>query len=235
MQQIWPDEGINSAISLLKNDNSNKVENIFDIGAHEGETIESIFQQCNDLKSYFAFEPNPETFQKLLLNCDGKYKNVHYINAAVGEHVGDVEFNITKESAVCGILKPENGLDERVPTGDHFIKNILKVKMTTIDECSINLNKIDLLKIDAEGYDLNVLFGAKESLNSGKIKAILVEVFFVKYRKNQCYFWDIASFLQKYNYSFVNLYDTRNTTQGRLYTGNGLWISNELAQENNFL
>ena len=60
-------------------------------------------------------------------------------------------------------------------------------------------------------------------------------MFFVKYRKNQCYFWDIASYLQKYNYSFVNLYDTRNTSQGRLYTGNGLWISNDLAQKNNFL
>jgi hypothetical protein len=38
-----------------------------------------------------------------------------------------------------------------------------------------SIDSIDLLKIDAEGFELEVLIGAKNSLNNGVIKSILLE------------------------------------------------------------
>jgi hypothetical protein len=89
--------------------------------------------------------------------------------------------------------------------------------------------------VDAEGYDLEVLRGAASALREQRIKVVLSEVFFVAYRQGQCYFWDIASYLAEMDYRFVNLFDTRDTSQGRLYTGNGLWVSRDVAAANGYL
>jgi FkbM family methyltransferase len=51
------------------------------------------------------------------------------------------------------------------------------VVTTTIDAYmrSAGIDTIDFLKIDTEGFDINVLRGAKEALNRGAIKAIQFE------------------------------------------------------------
>ena len=48
------------------------------------------------------------------------------------------------------------------------------IKMCTLDEICYNLKKIDLLKIDVEGFELSVLKGAVSTLN--KTNKILLEI-----------------------------------------------------------
>lgn len=234
----WPEAGIQAAVEFLKFDNSTHLSMV-DVGGHRGETLAAIVKNVASF-SYQAFEPNPESYKALLdyaksVKNDDRVINIH--NAAVGSENGTVEFHITEATAVAGVLKPVEGLSERVPSGDHEIAKSIQCDLKKIDSLDdvINGKVLDLLKIDTEGFDLEVMKGAEQALKKGQFRAVLSEAFFVPYRDQQAYFWDLASYMQSVGYHFVNLYDCRDTSQGRLYTGNALWLSPELATESSFL
>lgn len=231
LTEAWPDAGLQKAIELISIGENDWV-NVIDVGGHYGETLITISEALQTNVSYHGFEPDPETF-KVFEECAltvGKCKNnmrMSINRAALGPIDGKEVFTKTKADAVSGILKPAKGLSERVPSGDHEIISQFDVDLITIDSYlgKHEIDKLHLLKVDAEGYDLEVLKGASESLKKEIIDVVVCETFFVSYRENQAFFWDIARFLQQYNYMFVNMYDTRETGQGRLYTGNGVWVS----------
>lgn len=57
-----------------------------------------------------------------------------------------------------------------------------------------NVNRIDLLKIDAQGYELEVLKGGDKALK--EIRIILCEVLFFKHYENQASFEEIYIYLK---------------------------------------
>ena len=234
----WPEAGIQAAVNCLKSA-KNKHLSIVDVGGHRGETLAAMVKNVEQF-SYQAYEPNPDSFQSLMkyansVRNDSRVIEIH--NAAVGAEDGSVEFHITQATAVAGVLKPVEGLSERVPSGDHEIAQSIQCDLKKIDSLKdvIDGKTIDLLKIDTEGFDLEVMKGAETALRNGQFKAVLSEAFFVPYRDQQAYFWDLASYMQSVGYHFVNLYDCRDTSQGRLYTGNALWLSPDLASESGYL
>ena len=235
----WPSGGVNAALQILSSFNKDHHLAI-DIGAHEGETAAIIHAAGLSQMRCISIEPNPVSFTKLKLNTQSLNNNnfeIEYLGSAVGSEVGTKSFLITDQSAVSGLLEPFSGVSERVPTGDHRIVERFDVGVITIDSlcASLDLDHIDLLKIDTEGFDLEVLRGARKVLERNSASVILSEVFFVNYRKDQCFFWDTASYLHQLGYFFVGLFDTRLTTQGRLYTGNGIWVSSQVGQSLGYL
>ncbi len=235
----WPEAALGTAIALLHAGADQHITMI-DVGGHRGESLASFSKNIRQSFTYYGMEPNPDVYaelKKVAASVESGTHRVHCLNYAVGPTDGTVKFNKTNASAVGGVLAPVKGLAERVPSGDHLIQTQFEVEMISIDTlCKKHaIRSVDILKIDTEGYDLEVLKGASAQIASFIPKIIITEVFFVPYREGQAYFWDIASFLSAKGYHFVNLYDTRNTSQGRLYTGNGLWVSPEIASKNSFL
>src|SRR6185295_19143894 len=51
----------------------------------------------------------------------------------------------------------------------------------------------DLIKLDVQGYELEVLKGAPECL--GAVKAVLTEVSFLEYYHGQCLFHEVVAYL----------------------------------------
>jgi len=238
-QPAWPDGALQRAMGLLERCGLPRLS-VIDVGAHFGETLESVHTIRTTQIKYLALEPNPNSFEQLQKTANkfvAKDFEVSCMQVAAGPNSGMTRFFATQASAVSGVLRATTGQDERVPTGDHHIVDEFDLPMISLDDHieKAGISVVDLLKIDVEGYDLEVLVGAARSLADQKVGAVVVEVFFVPYRDGQAYFWDIAQYLGEFGYSFVNLYDTRETGQGRLYTGNGLWVSSATASANDFL
>jgi len=235
----WPDQGLRSALELLQPMSLSEPV-FFDIGAHRGESLKIFSDNWAGPFKYVGLEPNPDAFKDLELlstTIQNKDQEISCYPMAAGAKDGTLRYLLTKESAVAGVLEAVDGLNERVPSGDHKIArefNVQTLCVTTLLARQF-YEKIDILKIDTEGYDLEVLKGSQALLESQSIGVVLTEVFFVPYRVKQAYFWDIAAFMNQQGYHFVNFYDLRNTSQGRLYTGNGLWASPQIAQANGFL
>jgi hypothetical protein len=65
-----------------------------------------------------------------------------------------------------------------------------------------------LLKIDAQGYDLEVLRGAERVLLERQIKCILIEIVFINIYEGGPRFDQVFRFLLDHGFRLVSLYDT---------------------------
>lgn len=165
-----------------------QIKTVIDIGANIG----SFSMLINDLyprSTIHAFEPIPSTFNCLQSNL-GPNKRIITNNLGISSKNGwtTMKHNPNK-SVISSIVKKGN----------------IKVKLTTIDSYieKNNIKFIDLLKIDAEGHELEVLKGAKKTLS--KTKYLLLEVT-VKNNKNYT-FSELISHLyspEKYNFQLIS-------------------------------
>ena len=118
---------------------------VIDCGANSGDLL---IELNNYIKvgNYIAIEPNPIDFEVLKLNC----KNQVLVNKALGNKNDNLNFYIATSDGDSSIIKPK------------FYKEIITVEVIKLDDLIKNLNikKIKLLKIEAEGYEPEVLEGA---------------------------------------------------------------------------
>jgi len=181
--------------SFLKN-RTNSV--VVDVGANVG-NYSKLVLDMNKSVTVYAFEPHPKTFAKL---CDAiRNENFHPINSAVSNIEGslqlyDYEGNDGSQHA---------SLYKDVIENIHHAKSIVhKVRVCRLSEFarSNNIQKIDLLKIDTEGNEMNVLRGITEFIQSGKIEAIHFELNEMNVSSRTFFrdFWDILP-----NYVFYRL------------------------------
>lgn len=172
---------------------------IFDIGANIG-WYTTLFALKG--KECHAFEPNPLVFGRMVNNCklnavDSKCK---FNNYALGNEEGIASFyNFKNLSHGLSSLSDFNRKD----------KEEIKVKITTctkyIEENSIS--KVDLIKVDVEGSELNVLKGFEKLLTVGFTP---IWIFELNDETSEAFDYkslDILTTLQRYNYSFFLVKD----------------------------
>ena len=169
-------------IDFLKNKFSEPII-FFDVGSHHGETIK-LFNKKLNIDFFHCFEPSNKNFEELKKNLDKKefYKKVQLNNFALGDKNEEKIINLTKETSSSSI----NNFNSQ---SDYLKKKMKILNIKNFDEYSKkekifvkklddyinehNLKKIDILKIDTEGYELNILKGVNNNLC--KIKLIYFE------------------------------------------------------------
>ena len=117
---------------------------------------------------------------------------VKLIKVALGAQVGFAKFYVCKHNASSSLVLPSfssNWLAKKIKILGVEAKDLYKeinVPVSTIDQAVAenNIKSIFLLKIDTEGSELEVLKGAAESLSSGIIKNIQLELHENDLRKN---------------------------------------------------
>jgi FkbM family methyltransferase len=111
-----------------------------------------------------AIEPAPSTYAKLLANIriNDMADRVHALNIALGSATGVVNFTTSLDTT------------NHVVIGDEAVDTV-KIKIDTLDNVLQNRSPI-LLKIDVEGFETQVLTGAKRMLQNESLKAIIIEL-----------------------------------------------------------
>ena len=176
----------------------------FDVGANDGATIrwaKSAFPNCRVV----AFEPHPETFLRLKENMRS-FENLELVNMALGDKTAEVQMFEYDESVL-------NSLLPNAPFAVRFSKTPreIKVPCTTVDKfCAENgIAKIDVLKIDTEGFDLQVLNGASSMLKDNSINFIYFE--FNDIQQNEGTqggaLVPIDKFIRPFGYQFIAAYN----------------------------
>ena len=178
----------------------NDVKIIFDVGGHNGESILLFNKNFNLLKTY-SFEPLENNFLKLKINTKKIAKKITYFNCALGEKK---EIRIIKEmiETSSSTLNDINENSKYFKKKKFFLgvkenKKMFEEKKVSVDRADniikkFKVDKIDLLKIDTEGYELNVIKGFGENIDL--VKVIIFEHHFdLMIKKN-------------YNYSDINKY-----------------------------
>ena len=168
---------------------------IFDVGANIGQSafkFRSAFPQA----AIHCFEPAGAAYKKLKINT-GRMKNIHCHKIALGSRNEEAKMYLVAQSVSNSLIKPDSII------GEEF------VKVATLDDVVLKnkVNKIDLLKIDTEGFDLEVLRGAVKIISLGRVSFILVEVGFHPKDSRHVLFDDVRSFLMPLGYSVFGVYD----------------------------
>ena len=185
---------------------------ILDVGANKGQTIRR-FLDLFDNPTIHAFEPVEEAIQKIRENYS-THKNIFINNHALGDKKETKNFNIshrTENSTFHQFNSNTKWLKTRSRQYNvgvnEYVKKVEKVNIETIDDYVVKnkIEKIDILKMDTEGYEDKVLSGAINTLRENKIKIVLTELAFDNVRDKYLSFSDLEKYLVPNNYRLVGI------------------------------
>jgi FkbM family methyltransferase len=129
---------------------------ILDIGANIGFTALNMAKLAKDKGIVYAFEPDEYNHKALLHNLQmNAGLNVKPVKLGLGNTTAQLKLSINEGNR--GI----NKITESVTEGKYGVVNIVKLDDFVTDT---RINKIDLIKIDTEGYEVNILKGAEKTL-----------------------------------------------------------------------
>jgi len=141
---------------------------IWDIGAHKGET--AIYFAKNFPQSTIrSFEPVSSNYDLLVQNCR-KLENFYAHNFAIGNKNEKTKIFLQGASVIHSLRD-----DLNKPSTDGTKSEDIEVKTIDYVRNDFKTASIDLLKIDVEGYEIQVLEGARQALAEKKINFIYLE------------------------------------------------------------
>lgn len=158
-----------------------------DCGANYGDLY--VWTIINNLKiKYISFEPSPEEHACITLNCKNQINN----NLALSNKNGYVNFFIKSDTGDSSIIEPASGY-----------KKIIKVNTITLDKYveKNNLKKIKLFKLEAEGFEPEILNGAEKTIK--QIEYIAVDGGPERGKNKETTIEYVSEFLLKRNFSVI--------------------------------
>ena len=197
---------------------------LLDIGAAGG--IQSRWEKVSKYLNYIGVEPDPRSNKGLEQN--NKFKNTKILNTFAWSEEKEIEFNLCKKPMVSSAYKPNRELLDQFSNADRFDivkKELLQAKPLFKDK---GYQKIDFIKLDIQGGELNALKGLEESLNN--CLGMEIEVEFSEIYKSQPLFGDVHNFLESkgfYFFDFISLNRWERNSHnnfGRCIWGDGLWM-----------
>lgn len=147
-------------ISALKEDDV-----VWDVGANVGYYTEKFAEVVGKNGRVYSFEPNPRAFTSLQTIAN-RYSNVTVKKIALSSACGSLPFEVDGPQGVTSRL------------ADQTSEKSYIVEVTTADQLirGSNIPVPNVVKIDVEGYEIQVLEGMKDFLEHERLKFIFVEV-----------------------------------------------------------
>jgi len=157
-----------SGTDLVLDELSSEIKLFVDVGANKGYWTDRIITKSPSISRGFLFEPS-ESAAKILNNRFGNDPRIEIIEAAVSNKRKDKAYFYEETDA---------GETSSLLSGHPNSRSVKKIVRQTSLDYEANkrsLDRIDFLKIDAEGYDLHVIKGASQFIKNSNIKFIQFE------------------------------------------------------------
>lgn len=202
LNKLW-DKNIVDLIIKYQQPNTD----IIDIGANIGLVTLGVIKVAADnnikLGNIHCFECDTQTFN-LLINNVSSYSNVKLYPFALTDKYSLCETTINTYNRGCNYIYHTLDSDKSIMYNYTHTENSGFKKVNNIFAMGIPLdsiqyqfkNKISVIKIDVEGFELHVLQGAKEIIMRDR-PIIIAEVF-------QCNFDRVLTFFKEVNYVSAN-------------------------------
>jgi FkbM family methyltransferase len=195
---IWHDAGLSIIEKHLNTFYENKYA-YFDIGSNVG--LRSVFALSQN-RPTVLFDPNPEVskISKQMIDLN-QYQNFKIEQSGVSDSEGQLKFYISSSAYMSSFDKEHASKDKIVAE--------INIPVTTINLYLKSHPQFQpkIVKIDVEGFEINVLRGANEMLQNYK-PALLLEILDTTNNRK-----DILDYLTSFNYEAYYLF---NKSEGML-------------------
>ncbi len=201
----WPDLAI---CDLRKNDV------VLDVGAHVGDFVECVLAHQPHAIVH-AFEPIPEAFE-VMRRKFGDYPGVRCHNVALGSERGGKPFNVSRYDQASSFLQLGRALANGVYGIDFTTEKTIHVPIVTVGEIltEYRLKHVKLLKLDVQGFELEVLKGTGRFLE--RVDYVYTEAQFQELYIEGPRFDVTAEFLIQRGFDLVRMTSFRTDDVGRL-------------------
>lgn len=169
---------------------------VLDVGFNTGDFTSHILHAAPQAKVW-AFDPAQQAAKAFQENFASESR-VIFVPAALSDQEGEMEFHDYDNMCSSLAKRPDAGPEART----------YKVRVTTLTTWfkESGLERIDFLKIDAEGYDANVIAGAIPLLKEKRVGCIMFE-FANGWVNNRRFLGEVAAMLEPTGYTLNQLFN----------------------------
>jgi FkbM family methyltransferase len=219
----YPEKDLKRRLQLI---DSFKINKIFDVGANVGQY--SLQMRNLGFKGeIISFEPLKQAFSKLqrAASKDSKWMTQ---NIALGDQDTETTINVAGNSYSSSILDMLPAHFDSAPQSSYVSKEkIIVKKLDTIIDGYYKEGDRVLLKIDTQGFERNVIEGAKQSLH--KICGIQVEMSIVQLYNGEMIFTEMIQSLKEKGFEIFSLENGFSDEKtGKLLQVDGIFFNNSL-------
>lgn len=200
-EQAFAHEHIDNACKIAKNRLFTE-GGILDVGGGQATTAIQ-FSRYFPTNPVYIFEPILSNFKEIEKQAIGQ-TTWRLVNKAVGSTVGETFINVASRVTASSLL--EMNADDEGYGNLLVLEKREAIQLTTLDaEIPSNL-PILILKMDVQGFELEVLKGATDTLKRTKI--IVLEINNHDGYKNAPTYFEIDDFLRQANFQLYDLLPT---------------------------
>lgn len=209
-EEIITDENEKGSFSFFKDITPflyGKALTYVDVGAHVGSVHKSATNTPLYIRHTHLIEPNPKNYRELLKNTGTQRKGrfIHCHNLAIGANEGFV--TMQSEGTMSQVLRQDEADLSHRERRDSFEIEALPLDLFTQ---RVGVKHINLLKIDVEGFEMEVLAGARGLLTENRIDVIYIEAGLSKSGGQQTYYRSIEDYLAGFGYRIFRIYEQKN-------------------------
>ncbi|MCL4860212.1 MAG: FkbM family methyltransferase [Caldilineaceae bacterium] len=202
---------------------------VFDVGANVGQSSRQYVRWFPQTQIY-CFEPVGSIFAELQRNIGG-FDNIQPFQSAFSSVKGQA---VIRYEGTCSTVQPLNS--DCMPD---IRTSVEAIDLDTIDEfCHReHIRRINFLKIDTEGHDLEVLSGAETMLSTQMIDIVQVEAGMNPKNRKFVPFEEFKRFLEDRDYYLFGIYEQVHehyTGESHLRRANPVFISSHMIELNRF-
>lgn len=177
---------------------------IVDIGANRGQ-FALVSRKAFPSKDIFSFEPlekPSEIFEKVFKND----LHTYLYRCAIGQERKIANIHISKDDDSSSLLMVSDRQKELFPNSVVSAKSPVQVIPLIDALAGVTIPAGSLMKIDVQGYELEVLQGSEELL--GKFSHLYIECSYIELYQGQALAHQVIDWLSKRNFILKGVYNT---------------------------
>ena len=200
--------------NLMKKELS-KDDVIIDIGANIGAHSMKLAGHLKE-GHVFAIEPTNYAYQKLKTNIELNKKLIRNITP-VKAFINGENLDLPKSVSSSWDIRPGINSTHRNPLDVGIEKEITDAKNLTLDQFVLEnkIERLNAIKIDVDGHEINVLKGAKNTIHTFSPK-LFIEFAPIHFGKDK--FEELISILNNYGYKFKDTFGNKLSSDWREIT-----------------
>lgn len=199
---------------------------VLDVGANSGQFARAMYRRFPKA-TFHCFEPTPAAFLELAAWA-GRQKRVNAVHIALGDKADTVEMNLhTQHTTSSSLLPTSEHCKELYPFTTAQTR--VSVEMKRLDDYVLGLSSPlvpgVLLKIDVQGFELKVLYGAVQVLS--QTNACIIEVSLDELYLGQARFEQIVAFMDANDFRYAGNFNQAFGADGHVISLDALFMRNQ--------
>jgi len=190
--------GVSWLYDLMRIKGTRALDTVFDVGANRGQTVEALLKFAPDAAIH-SFEPGSKVFEELQ-QAYGDRRNVRLHRMALGSKTEQRSMQIRDDSLLNTLVSSTAGAAGA---------STETIEISTVDEIAAlnGISHLDLLKMDVQGWEMEVIRGASSLIANQNVMFIFAEVTFSANESEMQQFGEFHDCMTRNDFTLCGFYE----------------------------